>query len=86
MTLTLYLNQKDPVRVPIVRLKPNEYTVANSGMFGRLRDEKRSRVYINTDNPLLSGVEYCLIGSTFYTTDRDGNPKNRSCFHIEYNE
>ena len=81
MTLKQYLNQKDPARMPQVILEKKDYIVASTRT--NITGEKRSRVYINTDNPLLAGVEYCLIGSGFYTVDRDGNPKNRSCFRIK---
>jgi hypothetical protein len=83
MTLKEYLKQKNPVRMPIVTLKKKEYSIASTGMYGRLRDEKRSRCWINSADPLLAGTEYCLIGTTLWTVDRDGNPKNRSCFRIE---
>lgn len=81
MTLKQYLNQKDPARMPQVVLGEKDYIVA--GTITRITGEKRSRVYINTKDPLLAGIEYCLIGSGLYTVDRDGNPKNRSCFRIK---
>ena len=79
MTLKEYLNQKDPQRMPTVILKKTDYIVANSSKFGT---ELRHRVYFKTKNTLLAGVEYCLIGTRFYTTDSDGNPLNTSCFRI----
>lgn len=80
MTLTQYLKQKEPVRMPTVIVKNSEYTVANT--ITLRNGEVHKRVYFKTDNELLAGVEYCLIGSRFYTTDRDGNPKSASCFKI----
>ncbi len=80
MTLKEYLHQKDPVRMPTVIVKKNEYIVASTHT---LRSgEVRKRVYFKSRNPLIAGTEYCLIGGSFYTTDHDGNPKNRSCFRI----
>jgi len=80
MTLKEYLNQKDPVHMPHVVLEKKEYRVTNTHKTPR--GEVQKTVYINSDNPLVSGVEYCLIGSHFYTVDRDGNVKNMSCFRI----
>lgn len=78
MTLTEYLNQKEPMRMPTVIVDKKEYIVAS---IHTLRNgEIRKRVYFKSKNELLAGVEYCLIGSRFYTTDRDGNPKSASCF------
>ncbi len=80
MTLKEYLSQKDPVRMPNVIVKKNEYIVASTHT---LRSgEVRKTVFFKSKNPLVAGTEYCLIGSSFYIVDRDGNPKNRSCFRI----
>lgn len=79
MTLNEYLKQKDPVRYPCVVLKKNQYKIAGTHT---IRGEQRSRVYIITKNPLIAGIEYCLIGKWFYATDSDGNPKGRSVFSI----
>lgn len=80
MTLNQYLKQKEPIRMPDVIVKNSEYIIANTRT---LRNgEVQKRVYFKTDNDLLAGVEYCLIGSRFYTVDHAGNPKNRSCFRI----
>jgi hypothetical protein len=66
--------------MPDVIVKNSEYIVCSSG---KLRNGKiLTSVYFKTENELLAGVEYCLIGGHFYTVDRDGNPKNRSCFRI----
>lgn len=77
MTLNEYLNQKDPERMPLVKLTPNCYTMGHVRKCGR--DLHRS-VWIKA----LGGVEYCKVNniSGLYTTDRDGNPKNRSCFNV----
>lgn len=80
MTLTQYLKQKEPVRMPDVIVKNSEYIVANTRT---LRNgEVQKTVYFKTTNSLLQSIEYCLIGGSFYTVDRDGNTKNRSCFRI----
>ncbi len=81
MTLREYLGQKDPQKQQNVVLTKKEYIVAHVSVMHN--SEKRTRVYINSYNPLVAGREYCLIGTRFYTTDSDGNPKNRSCFKIE---
>lgn len=80
MNLKEYLSQKDPVRMPRVIIEEYQYIVASTSKHSN--GEIRKRVYFKTKNTLLAGVEYCLIGSSFYTVDRDGNPKNRSCFSI----
>lgn len=82
MSLQEYLNQLKPQRMPTVILRPNEYIVASTFKFG---GEIRNRVYINTRSHLLAGIEYCLIGTRFYTTDSDGNALNPSCFKINRN-
>lgn len=79
MSLKEYLNQKEPQRMPTVLIKPNEYKVTSTI---KIRNEVRKSIYFNTKNPLLAGVEYCLIGTRFYTINRDGNPLSRSCFMI----
>jgi len=84
MTLKEYLNQKEPVRNPNVILRRNEYTKAS--MIKMANGEIRTKVYIKTKNPLLAGIEYCLIGTRFYTVDGDGNPISASCFRIENNQ
>jgi len=80
MNLKEYLSQKEPVRMPRVIIEEHQYIVASNSKHSN--GEVRRRVYFKTKNALLAGVEYCLIGGSFYTTDYDGNPKNRSCFRI----
>lgn len=80
MNLKEYLKQKEPIRNYNVLVKRSEYSVATTIKLPN--GELRSRVYFKTKNPLLAGIEYCLIGHRFYTTDTDGNPKNMSCFRI----
>ena len=82
MSLQEYLNQLEPQRMPTVVLTSKDYKIASTFKIG---GETRSRVYINTKNPLLAGTEYCLIGTRLYTTDSDGNPLNASCFKINKN-
>lgn len=81
MTLKEYLNQTNPEKQINVVLTSKEYTVA--GTYKSKNGEVRKRVYIKTENSLLAGIEYCLVGKRFYTTDNDGNPKYSSCFRIE---
>lgn len=82
MTLKEYLNQKEPQRMPTVYVKKREYIVVSAIT---VAGETRRQVYFRTRHPLLAGVEYTLIGTRFYTTDRDGNPKNLSCFRAVLN-
>lgn len=81
MTLSQYLKQKDPIKMPDVIVKDSEYIVVTSWTIF-INGEVRKRVYFKTENKLLAGIEYCLVGNSFYTVDSDGNPKNRSCFRI----
>lgn len=78
MTLTEYLNQEIPKRHPTVYLTADDLTIGHT--YKLPNGEKRTRVWINTNNELLKGIEYCLIGTLLYTTDSDGNPKNGSVF------
>jgi|JI10StandDraft_1071094.scaffolds.fasta_scaffold46334_8 hypothetical protein len=80
MTLTEYLNQTEPLRKPTVIVDEKEYNVVFT--YKAANGEVRKRVCFKSKNNLLAGIEYCLIGSRFYTTDRDGNPKSASCFKI----
>lgn len=80
MTLTEYLNQKEPVRMPTVIVDKKEYMVISTHKAAN--GEVRKRVCLKSKNTLVAGVEYCLIGNRFYTTDRDGNPKDASCFKV----
>lgn len=84
MTLQEYLHQENPVKMPNVIVKKNEYTIASTHTLFKnsVREETHKRVYFKTKNSLLAGVEYCLIGTHFYAVDGDGNPKGRSCFSI----
>lgn len=80
MTLTEYINQQEPQRMPVVKLINKEVIVAatHTDVMGNVTKS----VYINNPHPLVAGIEYCLIGGTLYTTDKHGNAKNRSCFHV----
>lgn len=80
MELNEYINQQNPARFPRVLLKEKEYRIASSYTCG---GEKRKSVFINHESDLVSGIEYCLIGTRFYTTDKDGNPKSMSVFYIK---
>lgn len=81
MTLKQYLKQKDPVRMPDVILTKKELIIASTHT--NIRKETRSRVYIDTLNSLVAGLEYCLIGTHLYAVDSSGNPKGMSCFRIQ---
>jgi len=81
MTLTEYLNQADPHRMPNVVLDKTEYTIASS--INIPNKGKLSLVYItDPEAKILWGIEYVKWDNdtTLYTTDADGNPKKRSCF------
>jgi hypothetical protein len=83
MTLTEYLNQQEPKRNPNVILDKTEYTIGSSIKTGN----KTLKMVFITDGSaeLLWGIEYVLINDdkTLWTTDKDGNPKARSCFSIK---
>lgn len=87
MTLTEYLSQTDPERMPVVRLTPDEYTVTLTMHVytNRSRFQKVAirQVFIHA----FPGVEYVQEGTwpQLYTTDRHGNPKAPSCFNIQLN-
>ena len=82
MTLTEYLNQKDPAGMPRVCLKPDEYT-------------ERGKIKVGIDTltfyeiPVLwkrygINATYVAINSSknLYTTDEDGNRGSLSCFRL----
>lgn len=80
MTLKEYLNQGTdiPQRMPEVILEPKDYVLGSSIKIAG--HPTLTPVYVE-------GVEYtyCLKEGEerLYTTDRDGNPKKLSCFHIK---
>lgn len=76
MTLAEYLNQQDPVKMPMVILAQNEY---HQGNFIGIPGFKIASVTI----PEI-GYTYCVkeYNKRLYTTDEDGNPKSPSCFYI----
>lgn len=79
MTLTEYMNQTVPVRMPDVVLEEHECRIGH-----KVHD--RRAVYINHEQ--LPG-EYAIkqgdTGRRLWTTDGDGNPVRRSCFRIQQN-
>ena len=98
MTLTEYLNQKDPIRNPNVIVQKSEVSISESILVysdGHIQH----RVYFKTDNPLLAGREYAIVttqsridcklsplkGGLHYlrTVDEDGNVKGYSCFKVQ---
>lgn len=78
MTLTEYLAQTDPVRMPDVVLQEGEYEVFNTvGM----KPFRFTHVHI----PLVKGSYSVKEGATtLYTQDQFGQPKSRSCFSLPY--
>jgi hypothetical protein len=83
MTLTEYLNQKDPARMPRVYLKSDEYI-----------ERGKTKVGIETlifyEIPALwekykIDTTYVSInfGKNLYTTDVSGNKKSLSCFKLD---
>jgi len=76
MTLTEYLNQADPVRMPHVELEPNEYRIVAS---------------VNSACRTIQAVEVPALGMDYVkyedenvlrVPDEDGNPRARSCFYL----
>lgn len=76
MTLTEYLNQKFPFKMPVVKLKPGEYRIVSDYIIGN----ERQRIVLIND---VDG-EYLRINNDtrLFTTDSDGNKKRYSCFNI----
>lgn len=76
MTLTEYLAQTDPVRMPHVVLQPGEY---NRGHFFGAPGNKIAEVFVHE-----LGYSYCVKegDNRLYTIDYHGNPKSPSCFYL----
>lgn len=76
MTLTEYLNQQDPVRMPHVALQPGEYIL---GHFFGAPGRRIAEVFL----PKI-GYSYCVYegNKRLYTVDDNGNPKSPSCFYL----
>jgi hypothetical protein len=83
MTLTEYLDQKVPARMPRVYLKPGEYI-------------KRGNIKVGVDTltfyeiPALwekYGIDNTYVsvnfGKNLYTTDASGNKRSLSCFYLD---
>ena len=85
MTLEEYVNQKDPIRHPKVILQRCEI---HMGYAINIGGRKLISIWIVdgcAKDMGIWGIMYvkwedsnCLM-----TTDKDGNPKNYSCFHLE---
>lgn len=77
MTLTEYISQQDPARMPDVELRPGEYQKGIT--IKHISGIERTQVRVTG-----FGGEYCLKeGSTrLWTTDGDGNPVRPSVFLI----
>ncbi len=84
MTLTEYLNQQNPARMPRVVLEETEIVRMH-----KIRAGGRTiqNVFIWTGDMPKILFEYCIVddGITLYTTDKDGNPKKPSCFSLKSN-
>ena len=76
MTLTEYLAQEDPARMPNVVLQDGEYEVFNTA---GIAPNRFTHVYV----PAVQGSYTVKEGDTnLCTQDQFGYPKNRSCFHL----
>jgi len=77
MTLTEYLNQEDPARMPNVILAEGEYEVWNTAGIKPYR-------FTHINIPVFRGSYVVKEGETnLYTQDQFGYPKSRSCFHLD---
>jgi hypothetical protein len=77
MTLTEYLAQEDPVRMPNVILAEGEYEVWNTAGVKPYR-------FTHINIPVFRGSYVVKEGETnLYTQDQFGYPKSRSCFHLD---
>ena len=77
MTLTEYLSQPDPVRMPHVVLQDGEYEVWNTAGVKPYR-------FTHISVPVFKGSYVVKEGETnLYTQDQFGYPKSRSCFHLD---
>lgn len=79
MTLEQYLAQNEPKKFPKVLLKKDEYIVGTKIEF--TMGDSITRIFIEA----FPEYEYAQINNikNLYTTDSDGNPKDRSVFWIE---
>lgn len=94
MTLTEYLNQPEPQRMPNVVLNQNEYSVGITIKIAGHND--LTQIFIQSDefNNAFPGMtnEYVVKGHDrrLWTQDGEGNPKSLSCFYLPelpaYNE
>lgn len=80
MTLQEYFNQENPIRMPVVILQSGDYVA--SKLTRHSWNEERARVYI--EHPAIAGIEYSVSINCvrLYTTDKHGNQKQPSCFHL----
>ena len=76
MTLTEYLAQENPVKMPSVTLSRSEF---EQGHFFGAVGHRLAAVYIDA-----IGSTYCVKEGEvrLWTIDRDGNPKSPSCFYL----
>ena len=78
MTLTEYLAQPDPVRMPTVILQEGEYEIWNTA------GVKPNR-FTHISVPAVGGGYVVREGETnLFTQDQFGYPKSRSCFHLPH--
>jgi len=83
MTLTEYINQKNPVRFPKVILELDEYQVTHTIKVGQdiLRFISIPAIWLRYK---ASGYVQKNNQEQLYTMDQDGNPKYLSVFKIAH--
>ena len=76
MTLTEYLNQKDPIKMPEVILQDGEYEIWNTA-------GKAPNRFTHITIPAVNASYVVNEGETqLFTQDKFGYPSKRSCFHL----
>ena len=83
MTLTEYINQKNPVRSPRVTLEPSEYEITHTIKVGQdiLRFIYIPAIWLRYK---ASGYVQKNNQEQLYTMDQDGNPKYLAVFKIAH--
>ena len=78
MTLSEYLAQTDPVKMPYVELAEGEYEIWNTA-------GKAPHRFTHIHIPAVGGSYSVNEGQTqLYTQDQFGYPSKRSCFHLPH--
>lgn len=79
MTLTEYLNQSNPIKMPNVILAEREYKIGLK--ISLPNNESITQIFI----PAVNTYYIQKNGDTvLFTCDKDGNPKAKSCFNIDF--